>query len=131
MAYAEKADVIFAFFGFNESFAGRRGLDKFKGELDKWIKDTQGKKYSDKAPRIVLFSPIAVENLKNPDLPDGTDLNKQIKPYADAMAEVAKANNVPFVDLFEPTQELYKNAFQPLTINGIHMTEYGDERLAR
>ena len=126
----EKADVIFAFFGFNESFAGPKGLDKFKGELDKWIKDTLGKKYSDKAPRIVLFSPIAVENLKNPNLPDGTDLNKQIKPYADAMAEVAKANNVPFVDLFGPTQELYKNADKPLTINGIHMTEYGDEQLA-
>jgi glucose/arabinose dehydrogenase len=126
----EKADVIFAFFGFNESFAGPKGLDKFKGELDKWVKETLAKKYSDKSPRIVLFSPIAVENLKNPDLPDGTALNNQIKPYADAIAEVAKTNNVPFVDLFGPTQELYKNASKPLTINGIHMTEYGDEQLA-
>jgi glucose/arabinose dehydrogenase len=127
----EKADVVFAFFGFNESFAGPKGLDKFKTEFDKFIKDTLAKNYSGKAnARLVIFSPIAVENLKNSNLPDGTALNQQIKPYADAMAEISKANNVPFVDLFTASQELYKNAEKPLTINGIHMTEYGDQQLA-
>src|SRR5438132_10503465 len=29
-----KADVIFAFFGYNESFAGEAGLSKFKQDLD-------------------------------------------------------------------------------------------------
>ena len=29
-----KADVIFAFFGFNESFAGPKGLEKFRGDLE-------------------------------------------------------------------------------------------------
>ena len=126
-----KADVIFAFFGFNESFAGPKGLDKFKGEFDKFIKETLAKNYSGKAaPRLVIFSPIAAENLKNPNLPDGVELNKNIKLYADAMADIARANSVPFVDLFGPTQELYKNAPQPLTINGIHMNEYGDQQLA-
>src|SRR5688572_9309041 len=33
-----KADVIFAFFGYNESFAGEAGLPKFKDELAGWLK---------------------------------------------------------------------------------------------
>src|SRR5262249_38290650 len=35
-----KADVIFAFFGYNESVAGSAGLDKFKQDLDQFIKHT-------------------------------------------------------------------------------------------
>ncbi|HEY7115386.1 MAG TPA: PVC-type heme-binding CxxCH protein, partial [Tepidisphaeraceae bacterium] len=82
--------------------------------------------------RLVLFSPIAVEDLRktNPDLPDPAASNKNIKLYSDAMAQVAKANNVPFVDLFTPSQELYTRAAKPLTVNGVHMTEDGDRQLA-
>src|SRR5713226_976812 len=66
-----KADVILAFYGFNESFKGQPGLDKFKQDLDKFVKDTKGKDYSGKgAPRLVLFSPIANEKLNDPNLPD-------------------------------------------------------------
>src|SRR5262245_8839959 len=51
-----KADVIFAFFGYNESFAGQAGLAKFKQDLGDWIKHTLGEKYNGKsAPRLVLF----------------------------------------------------------------------------
>ncbi|MGH8639961.1 MAG: hypothetical protein ACREUZ_22780, partial [Burkholderiales bacterium] len=35
-----RADVIFAFFGYNESFAGKAGLEAFKQELGDWIKHT-------------------------------------------------------------------------------------------
>ena len=67
-----KADVVFAFFGYNESYAGQEGLDAFKQQLDDWITHTLAQKYNGKsAPRIVLFSPIAHEDLHNPDLPDG------------------------------------------------------------
>jgi glucose/arabinose dehydrogenase len=126
-----KADVVFGFFGYNESFAGKDGVAKFKDQLAAWVDHTQGKDYSGRGnARVVLFSPIAYEKLDNPDLPDGVALNKQIKLYADAVAEVAKARNVPFVDLFGPSQELYKSSDKPLTVNGIHMTEYGDQRLA-
>src|SRR5262249_5664838 len=62
----EQADVIFAFFGYNESFQGPAGLARFREDLDKFIKDTRGQKYNGKtAPRLVLFSPIAAE--KHPD----------------------------------------------------------------
>ncbi len=33
-----KADVVIGFFGFNESFQGKAGLDNFKAELDAWMK---------------------------------------------------------------------------------------------
>src|SRR6267142_7288562 len=35
-----QTDVIFAFFGFNESFRGKEGLPKFKTELDDFLKAT-------------------------------------------------------------------------------------------
>src|SRR3954471_16206451 len=36
----EKPDVVIAAFGFNESFGGPKGLDKFKKDLDDFIKTT-------------------------------------------------------------------------------------------
>src|SRR6266446_5823983 len=70
----EKADVVFAFFGFNESFAGAAGLNKFKADLDAFVKHTLKEKYNGKsAPRLVLFSPIAHEHLHDRNLPDGTE----------------------------------------------------------
>ena len=35
-----KADIIIAFFGYNESFQGEAGLENFKAELDAFIKHT-------------------------------------------------------------------------------------------
>src|SRR6187200_447797 len=65
-----KADVVIAFFGFNESFAGEAGLEKFKSDLDEWIKHTKAQDYSGKGPpRIALVSPTAAEDLHDPNLP--------------------------------------------------------------
>jgi len=126
-----KADVIFAFFGYNESFAGEAGLPKFKQDLDEWIKSTLAQKYNGmSAPRLVLFSPIAHEDLGDRNLPDGQTNNARLKLYTAAMAEVAKANNIPFVDLFVPTLALYKSSAKPLTINGVHLNEDGDAAVA-
>jgi glucose/arabinose dehydrogenase/lysophospholipase L1-like esterase len=127
-----KADVIFAFFGYNESYAGAAGLDTFKGQLGDWIKHTLSQKYNGKtAPRMVIFSPIAHENLRSPDLPDGKESNARLELYAGAMAEVAKANNVAFVDLYAPTRQLYASAKTPLTMNGVHLNAEGNRRLAQ
>ncbi|HYF36327.1 MAG TPA: dehydrogenase, partial [Prosthecobacter sp.] len=43
-----KADVVIAFFGFNESFKGEAGLPQFKKDLEEWIKHTQAQNYSGK-----------------------------------------------------------------------------------
>ncbi|HVS40359.1 MAG TPA: SGNH/GDSL hydrolase family protein, partial [Gemmataceae bacterium] len=126
-----QADVIFAFFGYNESFAGKDGLDRFKLELHDFIRHTQSQKYNGKsAPRLVLFSPIAHENLHDRNLPDGAENNKRLALYTDAMKEVAQAEHVPFVDLFNPSKDLYGKAAAPLTINGVHLTEEGDRQIA-
>ena len=128
------ADVVFAFFGYNESFAGEAGLPKFKQDLDAFIKHTLSQKYNGKsAPQLVLFSPIAHEDLGDPNLPNGSQNNPRLKMYAAAMAEVAKANGVPFVDLFTPTEDLYqkRTKLEPITINGAHINERGDKFLAQ
>ena len=127
-----KADIVFAFFGYNESFAGQAGLDKFKKDLDDFVKHTLRQKYNGKStPRLVLFSPIAHENLHDRNLPDGSENNRRIELYAAAMAQVARTNRVPFVDLFKPTRALYAESPQPLTINGVHLNERGNRLVAQ
>jgi putative heme-binding domain-containing protein len=127
-----RADVIFAFYGYNESFAGEAGLDKFKSDLEGFIKHVLSQKYNGKsAPRLVLFSPIAHENLKTPNLSDGVENNKRLELYTKAMAEVADKNGVVFVDLFHPTRDLYGKSDKPLTINGVHLNTHGNEAVAR
>lgn len=127
-----QADVIFAFFGYNESFAGADGLGKFKSDLEAFIKHTLTQKYNRKsAPRLVLFSPIAHENLHDRNLLDGSENNKRLEIYTKAMLEIAKKNGVVFVDLFHPTRELYAKTDKPLTINGIHLNTHGNEAVAR
>ncbi len=126
-----KADVVLAFWGYNESFKGYEGLEKFKTELDKYLKDLKAKNYSGKgAPRVVLFSPIAQEKHTDPNFSEPAANNTNLQNYSAAMAEVAKANDVQFVDLFAPSQELYKSAKQPLTHNGIHLSVAGYHALA-
>ncbi len=126
-----KADVVFAFFGYNESFEGKDGLYLFRRNLAQFITETRKHKYNGKTPpQLVLFSPIAHENLNDPNLPDGSDNNKRLALYTEAMAGVAKEHHVTFVDLFTSTQKLYTAAKQPLTINGIHLTNEGNRRVA-
>jgi putative heme-binding domain-containing protein len=126
-----KADVIFAFFGYNESFTGETWLPEFKQNLDEWVKHTLAQKYNGtSSPRLVLFSPIAHEDLDDRNLTDGQANNERLRLYTAAMANVAKANGVMFVDLFAPTLRLYESSARPLTINGVHLNQYGDQMVA-
>ncbi len=129
-----KADVLFVFFGFNESFKGDAGLDKFKQDLGAYLAETKTKNYNGKgAPRVVLFGPIAAERHLDPNYPDPTETNKNLAKYSAAMAEVAKANDVKFVDLFAPSQQLYAAAAKQnvsLTFNSVHLSEQGNHALA-
>jgi glucose/arabinose dehydrogenase/azurin/lysophospholipase L1-like esterase len=129
-----QADVIFAFYGFNESFKGYDGIQSFRDDLDKFLKETAAKNYSGKGPpRIVLFSPIANEKHRDPNFPDPAANNSNLRDYTDAMAEVAYANGVPFVDLFKPSQQLFADAAKKgasLTVNGFLLTDAGDKTLA-
>src|SRR5262249_28735297 len=64
-------------------------------------------------------------------LPDGKENNARLTLYVQAMADVARENKVPFVDLFTVTKRLYGKADKPLTFNGVHLTEHGNEELAK
>jgi glucose/arabinose dehydrogenase/lysophospholipase L1-like esterase len=126
-----RADVVFAFFGYNESYAGEDGLARFRTTLGDWIDHTLAQRYNGKsAPRVVLFSPIAHEDLEDPNLPDGKANNVRLALYTKAMSEVAASRGVTFVDLFTATAALYEQHAEPLTINGVHLTPAGDRLVA-
>ena len=126
-----RADVIMAFFGFAESFDGPEGVDTFKKELRDFIAHTKKQNYSGKgAPRLVLFSPIAHEDLESPNLPDGSKTNPNLELYTKAMAAVCADTDTAFVDLFQPTLGLFEGSKEPFTFNGVHLTDSGYQKLA-
>ena len=126
------ADVVFCFFGYNEALRGEAGLSAFEKNLGAMLAGMKRQKYNGKsAPRIVLFSPIAHENLNLPYLPDGVDNNKNLLRYTQVMQRVSNAEKVLFVDLFEPSLQRYESAkSKPLSMNGIHLLEHGNRILA-
>ena len=128
---ANKTDTVLAYFGFNESFGGEAQLPAFRKDLEAFVDHTLSQKYNGStAPQLVLFSPIAAEDLGDPNLPGASELNVQIRRYVDAMREVAAKKSVPFVDLFAASQKIYDNSPAALTINGIHLNDEGNRLLA-
>lgn len=126
-----KADVVFVFFGYNESFAGEKGIPGFKKDLGAMIDKYRGLKFNGESEtRFVLFSPIAHEDLKNPNLPNGSANNGNLALYTTAIGEVAEEKKVAFVDLFTPSQKLYEESETPLTLNGVHLLPEGNKQLA-
>ena len=126
-----KASVVLFFFGFNESFAGKDAAEKFKGQMHKLVEHTKQQNYSGKGPpRIVLISPIAFENTSDPNLPDGKEHNQRLEVYTGALANVATATGVQFVDLFHSTKQLFEKSEQRLTLNGAHLNAAGYRALA-
>ncbi len=121
-----EADIILAFFGYNESFEGENGLDNFKAELDAFIQHTLNQKYNgNSSPQLVLVSPIAFQDLSDKiDLPDGKAENKNLALYSDAMKAVAAKKKVPFLDVFNPSKKWFETEGQ-LTIDGFQLNDSG------
>ena len=127
-----KADVIFGFFGYNESFAGQEGLENYRSNLAKFIDHTLGQSYDgENTARLVLFSSIPYEDLRDDNLPDPALLNPRLALYAQATADVARTKRVPYVDLMSPMTAAYDASQTPLTINSIHLNEDGNRALAK
>ena len=122
-----KTDVVICFFGFNSSFDGINQLNRFKAELDAFLKHTKISKYDTGSPKIALISPTAVQPI--PDVTNGRYQNRNLKVYMDAMKEVAKSNEVFFVDVFTPSQNWY-NEGKLLTIDGALYNNDGYKKLA-
>lgn len=119
------ADVIIAMFGYNESFDTKP--EDHEKNLAQMI-ETYRKAVpnGETMPRIILCSPIAHENLKDRNLPNGRANNKRLLAITEATRVAADKNGVAFVDLYHPSLELYSKAKSPLTINGIHLNEDGN-----
>jgi putative heme-binding domain-containing protein len=126
-----KADVVLCFFGYNEALRGPDGLEAFRRELEEMIAGMLAQQYNGHSPpRLVIFSPLAHEDLGNPHLPDGNRNNVNLALYTEAMRQVCDRRQVPFIDLWTASQRWYASSDQPLTINGIHLSEVGGRFLA-
>ncbi|PQO39503.1 azurin [Bremerella cremea] len=123
-------DVIFAFFGFNESFAGKDGLPQFEKDLEQFIKDTKETKYRGKTPQLILVSPIPHEDMHSRFLPDGKQNNENLAAYTKLMAAVAERNEVPFADMFTAMQPAMDQDTD-LTINGVHLNDAGYQEFGK
>ncbi len=127
-----QATVVFGFFGYNESFRDEEGVEEFKANLKNFVKETRAADAAgEPTRRVVLFSPIAYQELGDRLLPKSGELNRRLGLYTQAMSEVAKQLDVPFVDLFGPTVQLYQQTQEPLTINGVHLNDAGNREIAR
>lgn len=124
-------DVVFSFYGYNESFGGPDKADAYRDELIKLVQRyTELRKEAGKDLRFVLFSPIAYQNTGSPHLPDGVELNANLAAYTEATRQAAEKSRATFVDLFTPTLEMFQESDSPYTINGIHLNARGYEKLA-
>jgi azurin len=119
----EKIDVVFASFGFNESFGGVEKIDAFKARLASYLQELKTSAFNGKTgPRIVLLSPVA-------DLGDLAGRDVILAEYTAAMVKVAAEAGVAFVDLHRPTRDAVKSG--GLSDNGVHLNEAGYRVFAR
>lgn len=127
-----EADVILAFFGYNESFQGEAGLSNYKAELEAFIDHSLAQQYNGKtSPQLVLISPIAFEDLSDiQDTPDGKAENVKLALYTEAMREMATQKQIPFVDAFTPSKAWFESSGDPLTIDGSQLNDAGYKKLA-
>lgn len=122
----QRADLIFAAFGMNESFRGTAHLPQFRNDLTAFVDSLQTRYYNGhSAPRIVLISPIPHEDVARVPL-DPAAHNADLERYAAVMREVAEDRGVHFIDLFHSLRPLLEDpALGELTINGIHLDDRG------
>lgn len=129
------ADTYICFFGFNESYAGPAGVEKFKQDYEKFIKETTQRYPRDDAkspPRFVLVTPLAFEVSGEPLLPKGDTENTNLALYAQAVRDVAAQNKLACIDVFAGSKALFdaQTGLQH-TINGCHLNEEGDLAVAK
>lgn len=126
----EKADVIIAAFGFNESFSGPEGGDAFAKALRTFMDEIRSAAFNgESAPKVILLSPIANERV------DGVDAaarnNGNLELYTEIMRTVAADLDIGFVDVFHPTLEAMDSPGTDLTFNGAHLNDAGYQLFSR
>ncbi|MDB6069655.1 MAG: putative rane-bound dehydrogenase [Verrucomicrobiales bacterium] len=128
------ADTYLCFFGYNESFAGPGGVEKFKKDYAAFLQDYRQRYTRDDtgaAARFVLVSPAAFEDTGNAFLPDAAAENERIMPYVQAVREVALEQKLAFVDVFRDTFRLFNaDPGMQFSTNGSALTPAGDRVVA-
>lgn len=125
-----KANVVLFFFGYGESFDGKKGLAKFEKAATDLVESVKSRDYSGEGPpRIVLVSPIAFENTGRKHLPNGEAHNQRLAMYTEALRDVAEATDVGFANIFAPSKEILAGD-DTLTYDGAHLTAEGYRKLA-
>ena len=127
-----QADIIVAFFGFNESFAGLDHVASFEAEMDAFVQHTQAQRYNgESSPHLVLVTPIAFEDLSYlKDLPNGSQENLHLSAYSEAIQRVAEKYQLPFADVYSPSRKWYRRSKDPLTIDGSQLNDEGYQLLS-
>ena len=120
-----KADVVFAFFGYNESFRGKAGLDKFKNDLDDFIKKTLRAEIQ-RQERSAAGAVLA----DRPREPEGSQPARRQGEQRTARTlhrprwpRSPRPTRCRSSICFSRRSDLYAKAASPLTINGIHLNE--------
>jgi putative heme-binding domain-containing protein len=120
----EKTDVIFAAYGFNESFDGDAGIPRFRKSLSDYVARLKSSAFNgETGPRIVLVSPIPSENVAGVAAADLN--NARIKKYVEVMREVAIEQKVGFADVYRGMLNEIADTKPDLTFNGVHLNEKG------
>ena len=102
-----KADVIFAFFGYNESFAGEAGLDDVQGASSTSSSSTRSRRSTTARPRRGwCCSRRSRTRIWAIPTCRRQGQQRQAGAVHEAMDEVASPTEVAFVDLFTPTAAL-------------------------
>lgn len=125
-----KTDVIFAAFGYNESFAGRDGLPAFKARFDAFLSQLKSRAFNgNSGARIIVISPVANEDLSGIKAAERN--NENLRIYSDAMADIASRQAVAFIDVFGATASAMEDRNRDLTTNGNQLNGAGQLLLAR
>ena len=112
------ATVVIAQYGRLESLSGAARLAEFVGAYEELIDA-----FSKQARLIVLVTPTPFETAPSTLIPDLSKRNADLALYVEAIAKIAESRDLVLVDLFT-------NAGQGLTDNGMHITAESQSRIA-
>ncbi|MGJ8657314.1 MAG: DUF7133 domain-containing protein [Akkermansiaceae bacterium] len=136
-----KSNTIILGFGLNEAFHGQEGLKDFKAQYSSYLKQLSA--IHPKA-RFILLSPIALEEEQFPVIKEKgeacvvncqclnkEELSKHLELYSEAIKQIATEHKMKFVDAYSPSKKAYAASEIPLTTNGIHLNDLGNNILAK
>ncbi|MEM7233175.1 MAG: SGNH/GDSL hydrolase family protein [Planctomycetota bacterium] len=115
-----KPTVVLVAYGFNESFAGADGLERFRKGLDRLLDELKKT-----TPRLGLLTPHRVPGPAHVSFPRAKR-SEASRLFAEAIRSIAKARRLPLADLYEKASDA-KSSFDT---SGIHLTPAGYERIA-